>query len=1116
MSPTPAVPRFTRKYINDMQDQLLSMNLEKEGLDFTGKGKEMRKRLLDHFYPTSHSDVLYPGSDPGSTPLHDAAPVDTNLASDPGFTPLHVAAPVDTNPPSDSGITPLHDAVSVDTNPASDLGSTPLHDAASVDTNPASDSGLTPLHVAAPTLSQEEVKGLKVDKLRLVSMELGLPTVDNVTKRNLLKPALRDQVLNHINFLEANQKVPSLERPDEPWFQGLPRTGSVIKRVPKAARLNGSRILTDLLERIIATPDSKEAWEKYYQFAYTCLKTPPRAGKKNTSLATVLNKRLDIFEKGGVFPKPPVSKKKSAPSLSTQVASKLGIGDVKGAVRLCTSKDVVLQPTPDVIKKLKEKHPSRYEDSNIPPYEEGDNYVCDVSEVKDAIRSFPNGSGGGPDGLLPQHIKDFTEESLGPQADKLLDTLVNFMNLIVFAGKIPTQACPVFFGAKLIALSKEDNGVRPIAVGWTLRRVAAKILMGKLGTECVDLFWPNQVGVGTPLGAEMAIHSVRKFLSSPTNSNMVCLKTDFSNAFNTLRRDKALEDIKLKVPLLYKYAWQAYANPSCLFLGEKDVIMSEEGVQQGDPLGPFFYALSSMAITRNLKSPLKVFYLDDAFIAGDPVSVREDFDSIKEVSKSLGLLLNPSKCELFSINPSQEVMSEFPGVKEISAADLKLLGAPILQEAFEDVLHSKLENLKTMVERLKQLDSHDALFLLKQCFAIPKIMYTLRTAPCFLNIEWCKEFDDTLRKALQRILNVNMDDSMWDQCSLPVSLGGIGVRRASDVAVPAYLSSVHATGNGVQAMVSDTIFNESNSFFDLAKEIWLAKVGTETPLPSNQSCQKQWDLPLSKKRFDDLFSAATTEKDRARLLAVSSKNSSDWLNAFPIPSMGLKLDDNTLKISCALRLGATICQPHKCTRCGNDVDQTGTHGLSCNRQVGRHPRHNRINYIIKRALGVVGFNSRIEPKNLSTAEDAQGLVPDGVTQQTYRNGKCMIWDYTCHDTYADTYLNVRKWSGRRAGKVAEEAEKDKVKKYAPMSRDFYMVPICVETTGVWGPSGYKFIKELGRLTIEKTKEKRSTSFIMQNISMEIQRGNCASVLCTIASPKLLNELFELFKAKDFD
>ena len=63
-----------------------------------------------------------------------------------------------------------------------------------------------------------------------------------------------------------------------------------------------------------------------------------------------------------------------------------------------------------------------------------------------------------------------------------------------------------------------------------------------------------------------------------------------------------------------------------------------------------------------------------------------------------------------------------------------------------------------------------------------------------------------------------------------------------------------------------------------------------------------------------------------------------------------------------------------------------------------------------------------------------------------------------------------------------------------MSRDFYVVPICVKTTGFWRPSSYKFIKELGRLNSKKTKEKQSTSFIMQNISMEIQRKNCASVL----------------------
>ena len=360
-----------------------------------------------------------------------------------------------------------------------------------------------------------------------------------------------------------------------------------------------------------------------------------------------------------------------------------------------------------------------------------------------------------------------------------------------------------------------------------------------------------------------------------------------------------------------------------------------------------------------------------------------------------------------------------------------------------------------------------------------------------------------------RILNVKMEDSIWSQSSLPVKMGGLGVRKVSDVAIPAYLSSVCATSNGVRAMVSPEVFNEVNGFYNSAKEKWLKKAASEPPI--NSSSQKEWDMPVCKQIFDLLLSSASSDKDKARLLAVSSKNASDWLNAFPIPSLGLKLDDNSLKISCALRLGAPICQPHNCTRCGKEVDSTGTHGLSCERSAGRHSRHNRINYLVKRSLGAADINSRLEPVGLSLAEGALGLVPDGVSMQTYKNGKCLIWDYTCHDSIAPSYL---KWSSKTAGKVAEEAEKTKFTKYSPMSNEFHMVPICVETLGAWGPAGHKFIKELGRKISEKTHEKRSTSYIMQNISMEIQRSNSASITATVENPKLLNELFELFETNE--
>merc|ERR1712051_277756 len=82
-----------------------------------------------------------------------------------------------------------------------------------------------------------------------------------------------------------------------------------------------------------------------------------------------------------------------------------------------------------------------------------------------------------------------------------------------------------------------------------------------------------------------------------------------------------------------------------------------------------------------------------------------------------------------------------------------------------------------------------------------------------------------------------------------------------------------------------------------------------------------------------------------------------------------------------------------------------------------------------------------------------------------------------------------------------------------LTNEFHFVPICVETMGVWGPKGYKFIKEVGKLISDETMERRSTSFLRQSISMEIQRGNCASILGTVESPTLLNELFELFDTK---
>ena len=104
------------------------------------------------------------------------------------------------------------------------------------------------------------------------------------------------------------------------------------------------------------------------------------------------------------------------------------------------------------------------------------------------------------------------------------------------------------------------------------------------------LLAPLQLGYGSPLGCEAAVHAARLYLSN-SPADHVMLKLDFSNAFNCLRRDRMLAAVKDLVSELYSFIISAYGIPSHLFCGEH-LIESAEGVQQGDPLGPLLFCLT--------------------------------------------------------------------------------------------------------------------------------------------------------------------------------------------------------------------------------------------------------------------------------------------------------------------------------------------------------------------------------------------------------------------------------------------------------------------------------------------------------------------------------------------
>ena len=155
--------------------------------------------------------------------------------------------------------------------------------------------------------------------------------------------------------------------------------------------------------------------------------------------------------------------------------------------------------------------------------------------------------------------------------------------------------------------------------------------------------------------------------------------------------------------------------------------------------------------------------------------------------------------------------------------------------------------------------------------------------------------------------------------------------------------------------------------------------------------QRSWDDPVVQASFDSLVDTAPNDSSKARLLAVCTPEAGAWLQALPVSSLGLRMEDSVVHISATLRLGLPNCVPHSCRNCGAHVDHFGHHGLTCKKGRGRFFRHSSLNDIINRALATAGVPSQLEPSGLARSD---GKRPDGMSLVPWEKGKPLVWDVT--------------------------------------------------------------------------------------------------------------------------
>lgn len=886
----------------------------------------------------------------------------------------------------------------------------------------------------------------------------------------------------------------------------------ILKRVPKAARPLAAMALSKVINACIKD-NSFCSWSNLLLFAYKSFNVSHSSNQKKISLSSQIKKNITDSDspvpnstRDNNFSRRQTRSKDTEISFCKRIMSKISDGDITSAVKILSSSDSFAPFDSTYLSELINKHPSP-----LPTHDKFPKFSTELptffvtkDEVLAAVNAFKVGSAGGLDSFRPSHFRDMLSYSSGIARENLLSSLTDLCNLML-SGKVYKEICPILYGASLIALKKKDGSARPIAIGCFFRRLVAKICCFKIRDQLGEKFRPLQFGFGSPGGCEAVAHSARIYLSNNSNIHeKAFLKIDFKNAFNMIRRDYMLQIVMENTPELFPFINQCYRSPSFLMFGE-NVISSARGVQQGDPLGPALFCLSIDSLTRSLSTEYNCWYLDDGSVGDTINNVLNNFEVIIKKSSEVGLEVNFQKCELFfftSQNP--DVVSQFndlaPGIRVVDKSNWCLLGAPLTNEALPTSLAEKSESLSLLCSRLELLPSHAAFYLLKNCLAIPKLTYLLRCSPCWRCEEGLSNIDIIIRRSIENITNNTFSENSWLQATLPISKGGLGIRSAASLSLPSFLSSFSAVKKSISNILKNSSHLSLDSVFDEGEYLWSAM--TSFHLPSEKlHIQKAWDTPLVDISLKKLHESATINNfEKARLIAVSSVHSGDWLRALPAASLGTLLDNFSFRIAIGLRLGCRICVPHKCI-CGNQVDELGTHGLSCIFSAGRHSRHHAVNDLIKRALISAGIPSVLEPTG--TCRD-DGKRPDGMTLIPWQSGKALVWDFTCVDTIAKSHIRS---TSSEAGAAALAAEKLKSSKYQNISNQYILVPVAVETFGSWGPRGLKFIQQIGSKIEKITGDKRATSFLFQRISIAVQRGNAASICGTFPQSQALDEIF---------
>ena len=598
----------------------------------------------------------------------------------------------------------------------------------------------------------------------------------------------------------------------------------------------------------------------------------------------------------------------------------------------------------------------------------------------------------------------------------------------------------------MTALRKDGGGVRGIVAGEVIRRVTARTIAQQLGPAVEVSTAPFQYALSTRAGCECIVHVLQTL--TELNPEATVTSIDGISAYDSISR-KAMVEGLARVPggsAVLPFVHLFYAQPSVYFweddCGRVHTIHQGEGGEQGDPLMPLLFSLGQHpaleAVQRQCPDHTVMAFLDDIYLVSKTQEVREGYVSVeRELWRHAKIRVHEGKTHIWNLAGIKPEICDVlqraaeaakPGARvwrgsEVPTEEqgIKVLGAPVGHRDFvRKHLERILEQHEVLLNGIPRVpDVQSAWLLLLHC-ASARANYQLRVMRPECVLEFARAHDENMWRGLCTILEVPTtacSRNARDLSSLPLSLGGLGLRSATRTRVSACWASWADTLPMVQSrhpQIADIMVYqlegvtespcmgaassaaaELDELDDLVVPRWSELAAGSRP-PSREPEHHEPGAPrhgwqheaavcVERRYRDDSLFSRMTALEKAMVRSPAGPNAGVALSTCPCSPLS-RIESPLFRVLLQRRLSLPLPLSNRICRCGLPNDQFGHHRAACSRTglLGRRgfPLESAAARICREAGGRVATNMFVRNMDLGAPNAADNrrleVVVDGL------------------------------------------------------------------------------------------------------------------------------------------